>query len=60
VVIPKGFPKSVGRVESRILGFPRFPYSVISMVCFGNARRTITITAKVPYWERYYLSEPPR
>jgi hypothetical protein len=24
VVIPKGFPRSVGRVESRLLGFPCF------------------------------------
>ena len=30
VVIPKGFPRSVGRVESRLLGFPCFPHSVIS------------------------------
>jgi hypothetical protein len=35
VKIPKGFPKNVGRVESRLLGFPYFPYSVISMACFG-------------------------
>jgi hypothetical protein len=34
VGIPKGFPKSVGRVGSRHHGFPCFPYSVISMVCF--------------------------
>src|SRR6267142_882513 len=27
VVNPKGFPRSVGRVESRLLGFPCFPYS---------------------------------
>ena len=26
--IPKGFPKSVGRVGSRLHGFPCFPYSV--------------------------------
>ena len=32
--IPKGFPKSVGRVGSRLHGFPCFPYSVISMACF--------------------------
>jgi hypothetical protein len=37
VVIPKGFPRSVGRVESRLLGFPCFPYSVISMACFGGS-----------------------
>jgi hypothetical protein len=40
VVIPKGFPKSVGRVESLLLGFP---CSVISMACFGNACRKIVI-----------------
>ncbi|MCU1225999.1 MAG: hypothetical protein JWQ42_4092 [Edaphobacter sp.] len=31
--ILKGFPKSVGRVESRLYGFPCFPYSVVSMAC---------------------------
>src|SRR5438309_823170 len=34
VVIPKGFPKSVGRVGSRLYGFPGFPHSVNSMACF--------------------------
>ena len=43
MVIPKGFPKSVGRVESLLLGFPCFPYSVISMACFGNACRKTAI-----------------
>jgi len=33
VGIPKGFPKSVGRVGSRHHGFPCFPYSVIPMAC---------------------------
>jgi hypothetical protein len=33
-------------VESRLLGFP---YSVISMACFGNAFHKITITA---FWEQ--------
>ena len=42
VAIPKGFPKSVGRVESRLLGFP---YSVISMACFGKAHPEITVGA---------------
>jgi hypothetical protein len=37
VVIPKGFPKSVGSVGSRLHGFPCFPYSVISMACFCPA-----------------------
>ena len=36
MVIPKGFPKSVGRVGSRLYGFPCFPYSVISMACFSQ------------------------
>ena len=35
VGIPQGFPRSVGRVESRLHGFPCFPYSVISMACFS-------------------------
>jgi hypothetical protein len=35
VVIPKGFPKSVGRVGSRPFGFPCFPHSVISMARFS-------------------------
>jgi hypothetical protein len=35
-LIPKGFPKSVGRVESRHHGFPCFPHSVISMACFAR------------------------
>ena len=36
--IPKGFPKSVGRVGSRLHGFPCFPYSVISMACFSRGK----------------------
>src|SRR5882757_1146547 len=39
VVIPKGFPKSVGR---RLYGFPPFPYSVISMACFRGTDQTST------------------
>jgi hypothetical protein len=35
VVIPKGFPKRVGRVGSRLYGFPCFPLSVDSMACFS-------------------------
>jgi hypothetical protein len=31
---PQGFPRGVGRVESRLLGFPCFPYPGISMACF--------------------------
>jgi hypothetical protein len=57
VVIPKGFPRSVGRVESRPLGFPCFPYSVISMACFGNAFHKVTITAKAHFGNRNRLSE---
>jgi hypothetical protein len=34
VGIPQGFPRGVGRVESRLLGFPCFPYPGISMACF--------------------------
>ena len=30
----QGFPRGVGRVESRLLGFPCFPYPGISMACF--------------------------
>jgi hypothetical protein len=44
VGIPKGFPKSVGRVGSRLHGFPCFPYSVISMACFF-ARAMLDFTA---------------
>jgi len=40
VVIPKGFPKSVGRMGSRHYGFPCFPYSVISMACFEGVERS--------------------
>src|SRR5277367_6150252 len=32
---PQGFPRSVGRVESRLYGFPPFPHSGISMACFS-------------------------
>jgi hypothetical protein len=31
---PQGFPRGVGRVESRFYGFPCFPYPGISMACF--------------------------
>ena len=33
---PQGFPRGVGRVESRLLGFPCFPYPGISMACFSS------------------------
>src|ERR1700677_4251703 len=32
---PQGFPRGVGRVESRLHGFPCFPYPGISMAAFG-------------------------
>ena len=45
-------------MESRLLGFPCFPYSVISMACFGNARfHQVTITAKARFGNRNHLSE---
>jgi hypothetical protein len=44
-------------VESRLLGFPCFPYSVISMACFGNAFHKITIAAKARFGNRNHLSE---
>lgn len=39
--ILKGFPKSVGRVGSRLLGFPCFPHSVISMACFSPGKQCL-------------------
>ena len=45
----RGISQECGKPEIRILGFPCFPYSVVSMACFGNARRTITIAAKAPF-----------
>jgi hypothetical protein len=32
---PQGFPRGVGRVESRLYGFPCFPYPGISMACLS-------------------------
>jgi hypothetical protein len=46
-------------VESRFLGFPCFPCSVISMACFGNACHKITITTEAGCGNRNQLSEPP-
>src|SRR5271169_5252795 len=37
---PQGFPRGVGRVESRLLGFPCFPYSGISMACFCSLAKS--------------------
>src|SRR5882757_6459851 len=48
VGIPKGFPKSVGRVGSRLHGFPCFPYSVISMACFSRGKCCINRYAATP------------
>jgi hypothetical protein len=56
---PQGFPRGVGRVESRLLGFPPFPYSVISMACFGNAFHKVAITSKTRVGNRSHLSERP-
>jgi hypothetical protein len=44
-------------VESRLLGFPCFPYSVISMACFGNAFHKGTITARARFGNKNHLSE---
>jgi len=49
VGIPKGFPKRVGRVESRLYGFPPFPHPVISMACFCRGACHL--------WHRSYRSE---
>jgi hypothetical protein len=35
VEIPEGFPRGVGRVESRYFGFPCFPLLVISNACLS-------------------------
>ena len=45
-------------MESRLLGFPCFPYSVIPMACFRNECRKITITAKARFRNGNCLSEP--
>jgi hypothetical protein len=55
VGIPKGFPKSVGRVESRLL--LGFSYSVIFTACFGSAFQKVIITAKPRFDNRNHLSE---
>ena len=36
-------------MESRLLGFPSFPYSVNSMACFGISFHKVTITAKARF-----------
>jgi hypothetical protein len=40
---PQGFPRGVGRVESRLLGFPCFPHSGISMAFFGGLHFSASI-----------------
>ena len=46
-------------MESRLLGFPCFPYSVISMACFGNVHSKIEVTYNPVYREvEYQLAEP--
>jgi hypothetical protein len=56
VGIPKGFPKSVG---SRLPGFPCFPYSVISMACFGNVHSKIEVTDNPVFQALRYARNPP-
>jgi len=45
-------------VESRLLGFPGFPYSVISMACFGNAVHK-SLIAEALLGNRNPLSDMP-
>jgi hypothetical protein len=49
----------LGAVELTQLSFPWFPYSVISMACFGNASHKATITAKGCFRNGNHLSELP-
>ena len=48
VGIPKGFPRGVGRVESRLLGFPCFPLLGISNACLPHlgARNFVSVEMK--------------
>ena len=43
---PQGFPRGVGRVESRLYGFPCFPYPGISMACFESTSVPACLTAQ--------------
>jgi|HubBroStandDraft_1064217.scaffolds.fasta_scaffold62829_1 hypothetical protein len=43
-------------MESRLLGFPSFPYSVISTARFGSAFHNVTITAKARFENRKHTS----
>ena len=59
VVIPKGFPKRVGRVGSRLHGFPPFPYAVISMACFSRGDAGLNLGSLPPDgWFILTSSEP--
>jgi hypothetical protein len=44
-------------VESQLLGFPCFPYSVICRAYFGNAFHKVTIAVKARLGNRNHLSE---
>ena len=46
-------------MESRLLGFPCFPYSVISMACFGTRFTKSLFIAKARCGNRDDLSEMP-
>src|SRR5277367_2277975 len=43
---PQGFPRGVGRVGSRLYGFPCFPYPGISMACFEPTSVPACLTAQ--------------
>src|ERR1700733_7332657 len=51
---PEGISKECGKHGKRLLGFPCFPHSVISMACFGDAadksqspRRPVLVTGAI-------------
>ena len=46
---PDGISKECGKGGKQLLGFPCFPYSVISMACLGNAFHQATLTAKASW-----------
>jgi hypothetical protein len=52
VGILKGFPKSVGSVESRLYGFPCFPHSVISMARALGAGSECEV-AQIPVFQAF-------
>ena len=53
---PEGISKECGKGEGRLLGFPCFPYSVISTARFGSAFHNVTITAKARFENRNHTS----